>query len=919
MPHTIWHEPVGAVRSGAWYRQVWRRLTAGCARASFAGPRCKTAGFAEQTAGAAVYVIPDQMDVHEVVTRLLENGDSSVLGGDVVMSLRQWMLRLTEHAQPTAPLPIRLLAMTEALAQSTPRYFSAAQRTMGTARYLLAGMQTALAAGLDPSALRRCAEAFGAEREHDLATYARWYLEILHDAYDMIDPAEVALLAVAAVREHALPWQTVIVDVGLDPPAIVAPLLAAIHSQHPACALHTIVAAGPSLEAAGATTRDVSPEELLPAHTAVIELYRSASVVAEARWVVAQITQALQRGGDPAHIGLILLDANQAGLYHRMLIDAGVCAPHVAGGNPPDVLRRHFSCDSVWDNAPAAAPWSAWMSWLREQIERQYPREMFAARIRAGQHANLFIACAQELFAWQHAWTGLTARHAQSRTTMLTREHFRDLVTMSAPSHHDRQRLADAVPIQLYTFDALPARHLDVVFLPGAIEGQLPPLQRATFFPRLPAQADSTDLQPLRTAFPSAEHQQQSAARQWTRWLAMTDRLVVSYPEAALNGRPHFPSSLLRGTDAMPLACTAIATLAPPPTAQSAPTLHTVAERAARERALVARIAAGDTGVLLNDPAVVAHLKHRFANTVFSVTALQQFVTCPFRFFASTLLGITRPYADTPDLDHRTRGDWLHRALARVYQRHAAAWQRLGPAPDDTHREAIMQQARESLTATAAELDEALARHAPAFRAHALEQLTAMITDAVLADLAQWQQAGPQALHPTYFEWEFGMHDSPPCTLEDGDTTIAIRGKIDRIDINTPLRESLVIDYKTGKAESIIGELKAGQHLQLPLYLEAVRQLLQPPHQPIGALLFHLRAGERRHGLMRREIGKARFAITGRMGSSLTDEQWDTHMSTAILSAITAAQQIQAGVIPWQVHRCTQCDWRELSRDEERE
>lgn len=909
MSQTIWHEPVGAMRAGAWYRQVWRRLTA-------AGN------------GAAVYVIPDQMDVHEVVTRLLESGDSTVLGGDVVLSLRQWMLRLAEHARPAAPLPIRLLAMTEALAQSTPRYFSAAHRTLGTARYLLAGMETALAAGLNPATLQRCAEVCGAERERDLADCAGRYLEILHDSYDMIDPAEVPLLALAAVRERALPWQTVIVDVGLNPPAIVAPLLATIQSQHPACALHTIVTASSKASddddwrgspVSTADSRDVSPDELTPMRAATIELYRSASVVPEARWVVAQITQALQQGADPAHIGLILLDTSQAGLYHRMLIDAGVCAPHIACGNPPDVLRRHFASDSVWEHAPAAAPWSTWVGWLREQIERHYPREMVAARIRDGQHASIFIACAHELHAWQHAWTGLTARHAQSRATTLTREHFRDLVTMSVPSHNDLQSLADAVPIRIYTFDALPARRLDVVFLPGAIEGQLPPLQRATFFPRLPAQADNADLRQLRTAFPSAEHQQQSAVRQWTRWLAMTDRLVVSYPETALNGRPNFPSSLLRSADAIPLACIAIATLAPPPTAHSPSMLHTVTERAARERAIHARIVAGDAGTLLRDPAVVAHLTHRFANTVFSVTALQQFVTCPFRFFAATLLGITRPYADTPDLDHRTRGDWLHRALARVYQRHAAEWATLVQSPDDVPRETIMQQVREALTATAAELNEALARHAPAFRTHAMEQLTAMITDAVLSDLAQWRQAGTQALRPTHFEWEFGMHDAPPCMLEDGDTTIAIRGKIDRIDINPDLRESLVIDYKTGKAESIIGALKKGQHLQLPLYLEAVRQMLQPPHQPIGALLYHLREGERRHGLMRREIGKARFDISGRMGSSLTDEQWDTHMSTAILSAITAAQQIQAGAIPWQVHRCTQCDWRELSRYEERE
>lgn len=898
MPQTNWCEPVGAVRGPAWYRQIWRHLTAG--------------------QGTAVYVVPDQTPLHEVALCLLECGNDTVLGGDVMMRFGQWLRCLAVHTYPIAPLPIRLLAIGEAFSRCALRYFPTSPRSVGTARYLLTGIETALSAGLDPGQLRQCAVDFGAERELDLADCAQQYLDILHETYGMIDPAQQALQALTAVRERALPWQTIMLDVGLAPLAIVESLLSAIALYHPRCTVHAIVANAAEddhgLISHDSVTREVSPDELLSPGLATIELHRGASAIAEARWVVAHITHLVHAGHDPSRIGLILPDTTLAPLYHQMLREAGLCLFAEDIAHSSDHLRRHFAIDAAWEQAPPAAPWTTWEAWLREQIDQHAPRDLVAMRIREERDADLFIRCAQALCAWQRVWSAPAARTATKYTSALSREYVRDLVMASAPIPDAFADLSRAVPIRVCTVDALPARHFDVVFLPGAIDGQWPALQRTTFFPRLPTQLHTPALRQLRAAFPSAELQQQRAVRQWARWQTLADRVVVSYPETTLQGRPCFPSSLL----GVATACTALPTLLPPATGQSHAALRSIAARATRERAIQDRIAADAGGWLLRDPAVIDHIRCRFATMTFSVTDLQHFVTCPFRFYAAVLLGIATPRADTADLDRRTRGDWLHRAMARMYQAHAADWTPLVHAAAEAQHAAIVVQAREALVATAHDLEDELNRHAPAFRNYAMEQLAGMITDCVMADLAHWRTAGPQALHPTYFEWGFGRHDVPPCVLDDGDRTVAIRGTIDRIDVHTPSGDVLVIDYKTGSADSIIGELKVGQHLQLPLYLEAVRQLL-PTLQPIGGLLFHLRTGDRCHGLIRRDIGRERFQLSARLGSLVSDAQWDALRSTAAASAMAAAEQIRAGQIPWQVHRCEQCDWQALSRYEERD
>ncbi|HEY3359161.1 MAG TPA: UvrD-helicase domain-containing protein, partial [Polyangia bacterium] len=88
-------------------------------------------------------------------------------------------------------------------------------------------------------------------------------------------------------------------------------------------------------------------------------------------------------------------------------------------------------------------------------------------------------------------------------------------------------------------------------------------------------------------------------------------------------------------------------------------------------------------------------------------------------------------------------------------------------------------------------------------------------------------------------EWSFGQPapadadarsvDAPLRLALPGGRTLEVRGRVDRVDLAAGRADAAVGDYKTGSPKgrpSVLAEVGAGLHLQLPLYALAVEQLL---------------------------------------------------------------------------------------------
>jgi ATP-dependent helicase/DNAse subunit B len=244
-------------------------------------------------------------------------------------------------------------------------------------------------------------------------------------------------------------------------------------------------------------------------------------------------------------------------------------------------------------------------------------------------------------------------------------------------------------------------------------------------------------------------------------------------------------------------------------------------------------------GILSGDDARRA-VARRFGPTrTFSATELEEFATCPYRFFVGRVLGI-EPLDDLElRMDYLTRGWLVHHALAdfhRRVNRHCG-----GPASPADLSEAdyrrLMEETLEQLSrrGTATPLEAALFEvnrrvwvrwSADYRRQHASYD-------------RKWQECQDRPV-PTWFEVSFGpsgdgpsgdgpASSAPPLDLSTPSQVIRIAGRIDRIDVGKAGGRAVfnILDYKTGPSTRPTPEsMAAGTTLQLPLYVMAAEELL---------------------------------------------------------------------------------------------
>lgn len=87
------------------------------------------------------------------------------------------------------------------------------------------------------------------------------------------------------------------------------------------------------------------------------------------------------------------------------------------------------------------------------------------------------------------------------------------------------------------------------------------------------------------------------------------------------------------------------------------------------------------------------------------------------------------------------------------------------------------------------------------------------------------------------FEEEFGRGRTiAPITIQVGEETVLIEGKIDRLDL-LPGQKVKIIDYKSGSDSFNETEATTGWKLQLMVYLRAA---MEEKRQPAGAFYFHI-------------------------------------------------------------------------------
>lgn len=237
-----------------------------------------------------------------------------------------------------------------------------------------------------------------------------------------------------------------------------------------------------------------------------------------------------------------------------------------------------------------------------------------------------------------------------------------------------------------------------------------------------------------------------------------------------------------------------------------------------------------DEGKLEISPELVAGALGR--NITWSISRLERYASCPFKFFAAFVLRLEDRKIWLPEASDY--GNLLHKVMEISQQQ----WQKtLWSLPDDAARRNYLQHLGEQLNfkdtdrlfrealredpglALFWEKGEVFGRRYKAMRAAV--QTEQVLFDELAAGRVMWM--------PAMEEWAFGPEVNRPFSyrFEDG-RELDFRGRIDRVDLAIVpggRKWARMIDYKTGAKTVSYDALYHGLDLQLPIYLEAFEAL----------------------------------------------------------------------------------------------
>ncbi|WP_354698209.1 exonuclease [Paraconexibacter sp. AEG42_29] len=378
-----------------------------------------------------------------------------------------------------------------------------------------------------------------------------------------------------------------------------------------------------------------------------------------------------------------------------------------------------------------------------------------------------------------------------------------------------------------------------------------------------------------------------------------TDLLALSWHDATDDGRPAVRSLFVDdvldlfdpavaataqrrplGAAGFPEARAGAGTL-PPPTAHAA--------------ALAARDAEPDVAAepigILRDPTVLRALADR---TTWSASALEAWIACPVRWFVERLLS---PQELLPDPEPIVRGELAHKVLEQALTALRDGGEHGEPTTGPLTPEHLPRARRLALAA--------LQEHAPDHRISPDPQRLAAALHRLQADILRYLDYAAHSgstYAPSAFELTFGGpgDELPAVPLTDD---LALRGRIDRVDVSPDGRRAIVYDYK-GATATARAKWEADGRLQLPLYLLAVPQLLGVA---VDGGLYQPLSGQdpRPRGIVREG---ADTALDGVPADRADDGDFALALTTAKATALDAIAELRAGRL---TPRPTTCGWRD--------
>ena len=405
-------------------------------------------------------------------------------------------------------------------------------------------------------------------------------------------------------------------------------------------------------------------------------------------------------------------------------------------------------------------------------------------------------------------------------------------------------RLPDGRRNVVHVLTAFEAREwaLPVVFVCGLVEKQFPRLRRPDpFFPdSARRRLDAAGIK----VRGSEEFEREERALFDAAISRATVLATLSYPEFDGRGERNLRSLYLEG---LPLSEETARPVRPgPPRVVTAPSGHPIAA-----------------------PGLLAALAGRTARL--SPTALENYLTCPFLYFARQTLRLEqRPESPEKRLDFLTQGNIVHHTLKRWYSEGGK----------------IAALFEEEFAAVLEEKNIPLLYHTERLRNQIRDDLSRFAED------GRWRRQDFASRLEENFEFQL-------------DETLLLRGKIDRLD-TAPDGRAYVVDYKYSNPATTRGKLTDENLLQAPLYAMGAREQ------------FGVRVAGVFYLGLKKEVKYAGWSEDGFLDSLPIPDDW---LAEARRKTLRVVEEIRAGRIepnPADPARCRQCDYRDACRSRAR-
>lgn len=267
----------------------------------------------------------------------------------------------------------------------------------------------------------------------------------------------------------------------------------------------------------------------------------------------------------------------------------------------------------------------------------------------------------------------------------------------------------------------------------------------------------------------------------------------------------------------------------------------------------------------INDKEIKEELHSIYNNMKFSITQLETYGKCPFRFLYENILKVLGIDKEIEEFSALERGSVYHEVLAIYYENHR----------DDIrgyildNKEFNISETKDEITKLLTEAIEYLGINIDnRYWKLKISHMTNVLINLIEKDITRLKGYKVNLL-PHEFEVRFGYEEDFIVSMDKRE--VKLLGKIDRIDITEDENEHMVYDYKhSSYGKKSIKDITNGTSLQLPVY---IMSQMDKKREVIAGGYLIIKDGNNHIELIKKE--KKSYVGKSRGNGILTDGDWD--------------------------------------------